>query len=155
MNRYGNKSERAARMVDFRREMAPSAATGEGRRVDRGPVATALNLEAKSIENDNHLAVLWTGANMQLTVMSIPVGAQIPWGVHQSEEQMIYIERGECEVSVGAGEMSPELITKLKSGYSALIPSGKHYRVKNIGDRELKLFSIFAPPVHMRGTVHP
>ncbi|MBE6543413.1 MAG: cupin domain-containing protein [Ruminococcaceae bacterium] len=160
MNRYSNKKERAERLVNFQREktvrgkmgMAEAGQAGQ-RRLDRGPLPVSINLEAKAIENENYLNVLWTGAHMQLTVMSIDVGSEIPMEVHEGEEQLIYIERGEAEIIVMSSENKAELSEKLKSGYCAVIPSSKHHRVKNIGDRELKLFSVYAPPVHMRGTV--
>lgn len=155
MNRYNDKRERAARMTDFRKgvkDFVPSS-SGNIYRVDKGPVPTVINIDAKAIENENYISALWTGANLQLTVMSVPAHEEIPMEIHGNEDQMVYVVKGEGEVTVGSSVNSPEVVSQLKSGYCVLIPAAKHHMIRNSGERELKLFSVYAPPVHLRGTV--
>ena len=37
---------------------------------------------------------------------------------------------------------------------SIIIPTGKWHNLINIGNEPIKLFSIYAPPQHPKGTVH-
>ena len=156
MNRYSNKAERAKNIADFRAGVTSyqsNDTTPYNRGMDKGPLPTSFNLEAKAIENENYRTTLWTGAHLQLTLMSIPVGGEIPLEVHQNEDQMVYIIRGEAQVTVVSKDRDRDLVQQLKSGYCALIPATKQHLIKNTGSRELKLFSVYAPPVHMRGSI--
>lgn len=38
--------------------------------------------------------------------------------------------------------------------FAFIIPAGKWHNLINTGDTSLKLYSIYAPPQHPRGTVH-
>ncbi len=151
MNRYSTKAMRANNLSNFSRSIKVSAAPRENMMQDRGPLPFCVNLEAKAIENTMYRATVWTGAHMQMTLMSIPVGGEIPREVHEENDQMLLVVRGECEVTVG-DENAPELREKASSGYAVIIPAGKYHRVKNTADRELKLASVYAPPHHMRGS---
>jgi mannose-6-phosphate isomerase-like protein (cupin superfamily) len=43
---------------------------------------------------------------------------------------------------------------KVGDGYAILIPAGTWHNVTNTGNMPLKLYSIYAPPHHPKGTVH-
>ena len=156
MNKYNDKAERAKNIADFRANVTSAVKKDTApynRGMDKGPLPIAFNLEAKTIENENYLFTLWTGAHLQLTLTSVPVGSEIPLEVHQNEDRMIYVIRGEAQVTVDDEGQKQGVIQSLKSGYCMLIPATKRYKVKNTGSRELKLFSLYAPPVHMRGSI--
>ena len=38
--------------------------------------------------------------------------------------------------------------------WAELIPAGFYHHIQNIGDRELKLYTIYTPVEHPKGTVH-
>ena len=40
------------------------------------------------------------------------------------------------------------------ANYAIIIPAGTWHNIKNIGNRPLKVYSIYAPPQHPFGTVH-
>jgi mannose-6-phosphate isomerase-like protein (cupin superfamily) len=42
----------------------------------------------------------------------------------------------------------------VSDGYAFIIPAGKWHNLINNGKCPLKLYSIYAPPQHPRGTVH-
>jgi len=41
-----------------------------------------------------------------------------------------------------------------RDGFAVMIPAGKWHNVINIGNVPLKVYVIYAPPEHPRGTVH-
>ena len=41
---------------------------------DVGPQPHAFDIESATVENENYRTVVWTGAYLQVTLMSIPVG---------------------------------------------------------------------------------
>ncbi len=143
MIRYSEKAQRAKNFVDFRRDFQSASPLP----MDRGPMPYALNIDTATVENENFRTVLWTGAHLQTTLMSISAGGEIPVENHEGSDQMLYIVRGEGEVII-EGEMMT-----VRSGYAVFIPAGKTHRVKNTSGRELKLFSVYAPPIHRRGSV--
>jgi mannose-6-phosphate isomerase-like protein (cupin superfamily) len=44
--------------------------------------------------------------------------------------------------------------SRVGEGYAVIVPSGTWHNIVNIGNEALKLYSIYAPPAHPRGTVH-
>ena len=43
---------------------------------------------------------------------------------------------------------------KVYDNYAIVIPAGKWHNLTNIGNIPIKLYSIYAPPNHPKGTVH-
>jgi len=43
---------------------------------------------------------------------------------------------------------------RVYDNYAIIIPAGKWHNVINTGNTPLKLYSIYAPPQHPKGTVH-
>ena len=43
---------------------------------------------------------------------------------------------------------------KVDDNYGIMIPAGTWHNLINIGNRPLKLYSIYAPPAHPFGTIH-
>ncbi|MPM35594.1 hypothetical protein SDC9_82187 [bioreactor metagenome] len=43
---------------------------------------------------------------------------------------------------------------RVGDGYAIIIPAGTWHNLVNTGSVPLKLYSIYAPPQHPRGTVH-
>lgn len=146
MNKYQTRADRIKNIVNFRNGMHHNARQSVAVN-DMGPLATAIDLEEKCIQNEYFRRVLWTGVYLQLTVMSIPVGGQIPPETHEDNDQMIYIERGTARVIV-----ANEYQAQVGEGYGIFIPAGKEHTVKNVSTVPLKLFSVYAPPEHSRGT---
>ena len=44
---------------------------------DYGAEPTVLNIDSYTLTNENFRTTLWTGGNLQLTVMAIPVGGEV------------------------------------------------------------------------------
>ena len=121
---------------------------------DMGNAPISLDLASMAKENSNFRTALWTGKNLQLTVMSIPKGDEIGEEMHDSLDQFIYIVSGEGEVDmyrIPGGACTTT--KKIAPGNAILIPSGTYHNVKNTSLSDMKLFSIYAPKAHKFGTV--
>ncbi len=105
------------------------------------------NLEAAVILNENYRTVKYSDPNMLLAVMSVMQDKSISGEIHPNSNQFVYIVRGRALVSVGKSENEIETKTQLSEGYCIIIPQGMWHEIRNVGDRELKLFSVYAPPV--------
>ncbi len=110
--------------------------------------AYSTNIEKETLENDNYRKVLFTGEKEQLVVMSLKSGEDIPMEIHNGIDQFIRIESGSAYVKAGDKEFN------LNKDDVVIIPSGTHHYVKNTGEGDLKLYSIYATPEHKPGTIH-
>ena len=68
---------------------------------DHGPQPYVLDIEEATLGNDNFRATLWTGKNLQLTVMTIQPGDDIGLEVHDDHDQFLRIEQGTGTVRMG------------------------------------------------------
>jgi len=87
---------------------------------------------------------------MQLTLMSIPVGGDISEEIHTDIEQFIRIEEGKGEVFIGETQETMKSVKKVGGDDIVIIPKGVWHNIKNIGDKPMKLYSIYAPIEHQR-----
>jgi len=122
--------------------------------VDYGPEPFLIDIEKASKENKNYRRTLWTGKNLQVTLMSIDVGESIGLEVHPNNDQFIRIEEGQGLVQMGDQKARLDYEQSVYDEYAIMIPAGKWHNVTNTGRKPLKLYAIYAPPEHPRGTVH-
>lgn len=106
------------------------------------------------INNENFLSTLWTGNNLQVTLMCINPKECIGTEVHSNADQFFMIVSGNGMIVMGNNQNMFEYKSKLEKGTIAIVPAGKWHNVMNIGDTPLKLFSIYAPPQHKKGIIH-
>jgi mannose-6-phosphate isomerase-like protein (cupin superfamily) len=121
---------------------------------DYGPEPFIVNIEKATKLNNNFRTALWTGDYLQLTLMSINVGDDIGLEIHPDLDQFIRIEEGKALVKMGDKKDSLDFQEKVFEDFAFIIPAGKWHNLVNIGNKPLKLYSIYAPPQHPRGTVH-
>lgn len=121
---------------------------------DRGPGFFTINIEDFTSANTNFRSTVWTGEQMQMTLMSIPVGGEIGEEIHTTVEQFIRVEEGEGEIYIGETQESMKAVQKIKEDEIVFIPLNVWHNIKNTGDKPLKLYSIYAPGEHARGTIH-
>ena len=108
-----------------------------------------INIEKKTLENTNFREVLYTGAHMQLVVMSLRPLEDIGMEVHPNVDQFFRIEEGQAKVIMNGEE------TILTDDMVAIVPAGTQHNVINMSDtQELKLYTIYAPANHPEGTIH-
>lgn len=105
------------------------------------------SIEKETLENNNFRKVLFTTKNMQLVVMSIPVGGDIGMEVHHID-QFIRIEKGNAKSILNGEERD------LVDGDAVIITAGTEHNIVNTGYEDIKLYTIYATPEHKKDTVH-
>ncbi|SCZ10293.1 cupin domain-containing protein [Alkaliphilus peptidifermentans] len=121
---------------------------------DYGPEPFVVNIEKATKQNNTFRTALWTGEYLQLTLMSINVGDDIGLEIHDDHDQFIRIEEGQGIVKMGDRKDRLDFQAKVYDDYAIFIPAGKWHNLINTGCTPLKLYSIYAPPEHPRGTIH-
>jgi len=107
------------------------------------------NIQKKTLENTNFREVLYTGAHMQLVVMSLKPLEDIGMEVHPNVDQFFRIEKGQAKVIMNGEEAI------LTDDMVAIVPAGVQHNVINTSNTEdLKLYTIYAPANHPEGTIH-
>ncbi len=105
-----------------------------------------INIEKETLENDFYRNVIYTNDQIQLVLMTLYPGEDIPLEQHEGT-QFIRIERGQCLIRIGLKNYN------LGDGMIAIIPPHTRHYVKNTGNDLLKLYSIYSPPEHEEGLV--
>lgn len=121
---------------------------------DSGPNPFVVNIDDATEQNNTFRTVLWTGDDLQVTLMSIDIGDDIGLEVHPTGDQFIRIEEGQGLVKMGDSKDNLDFQRKVYDDYAIMIPAGKWHNVINTGNKPLKLYAIYAPPEHPHGAVH-
>lgn len=122
---------------------------------DYGPYPFTTHIQNAARQNENFRLALWSGPHLQVTLMSIPVGESIGLENHSNLDQFIRIESGEGMVMMGPTPDQLSYRQNVSPGYAFIIPANAWHNLVNTGNTPLKLYSIYAPPNHPYGTVHP
>ena len=122
---------------------------------DRGPHPFVVDIEKATLANRSYRTTLWTGKNLQMTVMSIEPGQDVGLEVHTTHDQFLRIEEGRGRVQMGPAKDDLSFEREVEDDWVVLVPAGSWHNITNIGDKPLKLYSLYAPPEHPHGTVHP
>ncbi|MGV2942420.1 cupin domain-containing protein [Mesobacillus sp. LC4] len=144
---FADEIEHATRFGCLRQE-------GPVRLKDYGKQPYTIDIEEASLQNETFRTAIWTGKNLQVTVMSIDVGDDIGLEIHETGDQFIRVEEGDALVQMGDTKENLDFEATVSDDYAILIPEGKWHNVTNIGDSKLKVYVIYAPPEHPFGTVH-
>lgn len=117
---------------------------------DCGPNPMTANINQLARNNTDFRNTFWTGNHLQVTLMCIPVGSCTGLEVHQNTDQFICIVQGEALVQLGETQCP----NRVSCNNAVIIPADTWHNISNIGNVPLKLYSIYAPPQHPRGTLH-
>ena len=99
---------------------------------DYGNKPFVININEVTRLNNNFRTALWTGEHLQLTLMCIRVNDCIGLEMHPNVDQFLRIEEGYGLVQMGDTKNN----------------------LTNLGNRPIKLYSIYAPANHPFGTIH-
>ncbi len=122
--------------------------------IDLGPTPSIINIEKRTEENNNYKKALWTGNNIQLILMCIPVGENTGIKTNPNTEQFIKIEEGKALVELGPDINNLSVRKEINSNYALIIPVGTYYNITNISNEPVKLYYIDSPPNHKKGTIN-
>lgn len=112
------------------------------------------NIEKLTKDNTNFRTVIHTGEHGQLTVMSIPPGGEVGWEAHSHLDQFLRLEQGTARLDFGESSDTVDESHEVEDDWALIVPAGVWHNVVNIGEKDLKLYSIYSPPEHLAGTLH-
>ena len=144
-NSYGN---RCPRNGDWNDNCNVNQCNNMSNDCGPNPMTANINQAARNITDFRN--TFWTGNHLQITLMCIPVGSCIGLEIHQDTDQFIYIVQGEALVQLGETQCP----NRVACNNAILVPAGTWHNVINIGNTPLKLYSLYAPSHHPRGTLH-
>ena len=102
------------------------------------------NIEQLTIQNTDFRRVLYTGHHTQLVLMSLKPGEEIGAEVHPDIDQFFRFEAGSGQLVIDGN------IYEVKDGDAGIIPAGANHNVINTGAVDLKLYTLYSPPEHLR-----
>jgi mannose-6-phosphate isomerase-like protein (cupin superfamily) len=122
---------------------------------DTGPFPNVVSIRTEALRNDNFRAAVWTGEHLQATVMSIMPGEDIGLEIHPDTDQFFYIMLGRGVAMMGESMDNLDLESPIFAGDAIFVPAGTWHNLANVSRSPLKFVTIYAPPEHPAGTVHP
>lgn len=105
------------------------------------------NIEKDTVENNNFRKVIYTGKNSQLVVMSLNPGEDIGEEIHEVD-QFLRVEKGKGKAVLDGVEYDVE------GNFAIIIPAGARHNLINNTDGQMKLYTIYSPPEHLKNTMH-
>lgn len=126
----------------------------ESRLTDQGNKPFVIDIEKVAEQNNTFRTAIWTGKNLQVTVMSIKSGEDVGVEVHPEMDQFLRIEDGEGVIQMGNRKDNLTLMRRVEEDDAIMIPAGTWHNLTNTSNEPLKLHSIYAPPEHPFGTIH-
>jgi mannose-6-phosphate isomerase-like protein (cupin superfamily) len=120
---------------------------------DFGPNPFVTDINKATINNQNYRTALWTGKHLQATLMSIGVGDDVGLEIHPDTDQFFRVEEGQGLAVMGNSKENLYYRQPVYDDMAIFIPANTWHNVINTGNKPLKMYSIYAPPHHPRGTV--
>jgi len=106
------------------------------------------NIEKDTSENRNFRKVLYSGHHLQLVLMDLKPGEEIGEEIHHDTDQFFRFESGVGKCVIDGNKYN------VKGGDVIIVPAGAKHNVTNADStRELKMYTIYAPPHHKDGLV--
>lgn len=112
------------------------------------------DIEAITADNSTFRTVVWTGANLQLTVMCLATGEEVGVEMHDHLDQFIRVESGSARVTLGPSATEVAVTHIIADDWAVIVPAGTWHNVTNNGTAELRFYSVYAPAEHPADTVH-
>ena len=106
------------------------------------------DIERLTVANHDFRRVLYTAKHCQLVLMALKPGEAIGMEVHKLD-QFFRVEDGTGEAILDG------VRTEIRAGYAIVVPAGASHNITNTGKAPLKLYTLYAPPNHRDGVVHP
>ncbi|WP_398293203.1 cupin domain-containing protein [Sporosarcina aquimarina] len=121
---------------------------------DYGRKPFVVNIEEAAKQNDYFRTTLWTGSNLQVTLMNLNPGESVGLEIHPDVDQFLRLEQGTGLVQMGSSKDYLSYQRVVSDDYAIVVPAGIWHNLTNTGEIPLKLYSIYAPPEHPFGTIH-
>lgn len=98
--------------------------------------------------NDAFRRELTTTDRLQVVLMCLQPGEDIGEETHDDTDQVLVVVKGEGHAFV-AGQRHA-----IEKGSMVVVPAGTVHNLVNDAGESLRLYTIYVPPHHPRGTVH-
>jgi mannose-6-phosphate isomerase-like protein (cupin superfamily) len=108
------------------------------------------NIEEETIKNPHYRKVEYTTHHSQLVYMTLKPGEEIGNEIH-GVDQFIRIEAGKAQSILNNGEKTKELTEDM----AIIIPAGTWHNIINNGTQDVKLYTIYSGPNHLKDTLQP
>jgi mannose-6-phosphate isomerase-like protein (cupin superfamily) len=106
------------------------------------------DIEGLAVKNNEFRRVLYTAKHCQLVVMALKPKEEIGAEVHKLD-QFFRVEEGSGEAVLDG------IRTTIRAGFAVLVPAGTNHNIINTGSGPMKLYTLYSPPNHRDGVVHP
>ena len=105
------------------------------------------NIQVLTQENTDFRRVLYSGAKLQLVLMSVGPGEELGGEIHAETDQFFRIESGKGRIMIDGATH------RVEAGDGVVVPAGAHHNLICTGHDALKLYTIYGPPHHVDGLV--
>ena len=100
------------------------------------------DIEKLTVGNSDFRRVIYTGGHLQLVLMTLQPGDEIGAEVHADRDQFFRFEKGNGKVDIDNHTYDVE------DGSGVIVPAGARHNVRNTGDAQLMLYTLYGPPEH-------
>lgn len=108
-----------------------------------------INIEEKTLQNENFREVLHTTQHSQLVVMCLQPNEEIGIEIHEIVDQFIRVDEGEGKAILNGEEHI------LSDGFAIIVPAGiEHNIINTSSEKKLKLYTVYSPAHHKDKTIH-
>ena len=105
------------------------------------------NIVVATQANTDFRKVLFTGTRSQLVIMSIPVSGEVGDETHTYTEQTLFFLSGTGKAILNGKE------SLISAGDVVVVTPGTEHNFINTGTVPLKIYTVYAPPNHIDGTI--
>src|SRR5690606_35518016 len=106
------------------------------------------DIEEVTERNEDFRRVLYTGAHLQLVLMTLQPGEEIGEETHDDGDQIFRCEEGEGEVMIDG------VTHEVEADFAVVVPAGARHNVINTGDEPMTIYTLYGPPAHRDRTAH-
>ena len=111
------------------------------------------DIERVTLGNETFRTVLFTGTHAAHRDAALLRRGHRQGG--PSGPGSVHPDRGHARIELGRDEDGVDEAHDVSDDWAIVIPAGIWHNVINTGTGDLKLYSLYAPPEHPDGTVHP
>ena len=108
---------------------------------DYGGCPYVVDIPRHAARNTNFRTAIWTGSDLQMTLMHLPPCEEIGVEMHEDTDQLLRIEQGCGMVKIGACREQLDMQYRVCRGDAIFVPAGTWHNVINIGRTPLKVSS--------------
>ena len=122
---------------------------------DIGPQPQSFDIERATKENTNYRSVAWSGRYLQVTLMSIPAGADIGLEAHPETDQFLRLDAGSGRVQMGAAKDKLTFEKEVSDGWCVLVPAGTWHKSTKTTSQRLGPCSQTMRPINTADPIDP